>query len=181
MVVMRIFAALIAGCFAISAANAKEPAPATDEEIAAAASTLKEWTSAFQAGDYRAQWLLTDSRIRHWHDRERWKGWMKKAARRDGALLSYQIEAVAPVTAKDIPCTEIGHCFRKGVKYVIFLIRSDYEIAEPAQPEFAVMAHSDEGWRFGGGTFLNRPLGETAVIMTVQDERRYKPGFSIRQ
>lgn len=105
---------------------------------------------------------------------------MTKAARRDGPLLSYEIEASAPARAEDLPCTETGHCFREGVKYVFFLIRSDYEIAEPKQPEFAVMAYSDEGWRFGGGTFLNRPLMETAVIMTVQDERRYKPGVSIR-
>ena len=181
MFVMRIFTALLAGIFAIGAANAKEPDPATTEEVAAATATLKEWTSAFQAGDYRAQWLLTDARIRHWHDRKRWKGWMTKAARRDGALLSYEIEAAAPARAADLPCTEMGHCFREGVKYVIFLIRSDYEIAEPAQPEFAVMAYSDEGWRFGGGSFLNRPMGETSVIMTVQDERRYKPGFSVRQ
>ncbi|HNR77122.1 MAG TPA: hypothetical protein PKM48_08320 [Parvularculaceae bacterium] len=160
--------------------GAKEPELATQEEIVAAHAVLVDWTSAFQAGDYRAQWLLTDSRIRRWHDRKRWKGWMTKAARRNGALNSYAIEAASPARAEDLPCTETGHCFRPGVKYVIFLIRSEYEIAAPAQPEFAVMAFSDDGWRFGGGTFLNRPMGETSVIMTVQDERRYKPGFSIR-
>lgn len=161
-------------------ALADEPALATQEEIAAAHAVLAEWTNAFQTGDYRTQWLLTDSRIRRWHDRKRWKGWMTKAARRNGPLHSYEFEAAAPARAEDLPCTEMGHCFRGGVKYVLFLIRSDYEIAEPAQPEFAVMAFSDDGWRFGGGTFLNRPLGETAVIMTVQDERRYKPEVSIR-
>ncbi len=176
-----IAAALLAVFVASGAASAKEPDAATPDDVAAAEATLIAWTTAFQAGDYHAQWRLTDARIRHWHDRKRWKGWMTKAATRNGALASYAIEASAPARAEDLPCTETGHCFRKGVKYVIFLIRSEYEIAEPAQPEYAVMAFSDEGWRFGGGTFLNRPLGETSVIMTVQDERRYKPGYSIRQ
>ena len=174
-------AALASIAVSTTTALAKEGELATPEEIAAAEAALVEWTGAYQAGDYRAQWLLTDSRIRHWHDKKRWKAWMTKAAKRNGALLSYQFEAAAPATAKDLPCTEMGHCFREGVKYVLFLIRSDYEIAEPAQPEFAVMAESDEGWRFGGGSFLNRPMGETSVIMTVQDERRYKPGFSIQR
>lgn len=98
---------------------------------------------------------------------------MKKAARRNGALLSYTIEGAAPADAESLPCTENRHCFREGIPYVVFRIRSAYELATPAQPEFAVMALSDEGWRFGGGTFLNRPLGETAVIMTRQDEERY--------
>jgi hypothetical protein len=177
----RIAAAIALAVLSASAAQAKEPELATAEEIAEAAAIFKDWAEAFQAGDYRAQWLLTDARIRRWHDRKRWKSWMTKAARRNGALQSYTIEATAPVRAKDMPCTENGHCFREGVKYVLFLIRSDYEIAQPPQPEFAVMALSDEGWRFGGGTFLNRPLGETSVIMTVQDERRYRPGYSIDQ
>ncbi|MCB2112105.1 MAG: hypothetical protein KDD85_00995 [Parvularculaceae bacterium] len=159
---------------------ADEPEPATREEIVAAHEVLVQWTSAFQAGDYRAQWRLTDSRIRRWHDRRRWKDWMTKAARRNGALLSYEVEAAAPAQAEDIPCTEMGHCFRPGVKYILFLIRSEYEVAHPAQPEFVVMALSDEGWRFGGGSFLNRPMGETSVIMTVRDERRYSPGYSIQ-
>jgi len=174
------FIAALAIVFSPAPLFADEPELATQEEIAAAHSVFIEWTSAFQTGDYRAQWLLTDSRIRHWHDRKRWKGWMTKAAKRNGALVSYEVEAAAPARAEDIPCTEMGHCFRQGVKYVLFLIRSEYEIAEPAQPEFVVMALSDEGWRFGGGSFLNRPMGETSVIMTVQDERRYKPGWSIR-
>lgn len=73
----------------------------------------------------------------------------------------------------------MGHCFREGVDYVIALMETRYEIASPAQPEFVVAARSNEGWRFGGGTILNRPFGETAVIMTVQDERRYKPSYTI--
>ena len=106
---------------------------------------------------------------------------MKKAARRDGALENYPIDSATPIPAADIPCTELGRCFRKDLKYALFAIRSEYQSATPAQPEFAVMTMSDEGWRFGGGSFLNRPLGQIAVIMTVQDERRYKPAVSIRR
>ncbi|MEZ5915691.1 MAG: hypothetical protein R3C42_08725 [Parvularculaceae bacterium] len=50
---------------------ADEPEPATREEIVAAHEVLVQWISAFQAGDYRAQWRLTDLRIRRWHDRRR--------------------------------------------------------------------------------------------------------------
>lgn len=155
-------------------AVADETSPATPDEIAAARETLVAWTSAYQAGEYREQWGLTDPRIRHWHDKERWRGWMKKAARHNGALVTFEIEAVAPADAGSLPCTEQGHCFREGIRYVFFRIRSAYEVAEPAQPEWAVMAESEEGWRFGGGTFLNRPLGETSVIMTRRDEDKYK-------
>ena len=170
-----------AALLGVAPAAAEEPPLASEDELAEARTILVEWTQAFQAGDYAAQWRLTDRRIRRWHDRERWRGSMRKAAIRNGALLSFSVEAAAPATAADLPCTEQKHCFRGGVKYALFAIRSDYEKAEPPQPEFAVMAWSDDGWRFGGGTFLNRPLGETAVIMTRQDEERYRPGASIRR
>lgn len=162
-------------------AASKEPPPASEEEVTVALGAFHDWTAAFMAGDYRAQWLLTDKRIRRWRDRGRWKKWMTAAQARNGDLKSFSIEAAAPAAAADLPCTETGHCFRGGVQYILIVIRSEYEKAAPQQPEFAVMSNDDGVWRFGGGTFLNRPLGETAVIMTVQDERRYKPGFSINQ
>ncbi len=71
------------------------------------------------------------------------------------------------------------HCYRRGVQYVVFVLRTTYEKASPGQPEYVAMAKSDEGWRFGGGTFPNRPLGETAVIMTESDESRYRPDTSV--
>jgi hypothetical protein len=43
-----------------------------------------------------------------------------------------------------------------------------------------VMARSGDDWLFGGGSFLNRPLGETAVIMSEQDEQRYQPRWSAK-
>jgi len=170
------------GWLALAApAQSKEPAPASKEEIADALGVFQEWAAAFQAGDYRAQWLLTDKRIRRWHDQKRWKKWMTAAQARNGDLKSFEIDAAAPAAATDLPCTETGHCFRPGVQYVLIVIHSAYEKVAPQQPEFAVMSNDDGVWRFGGGSFLNRPMGETSVIMTVQDERRYKPGYSINR
>ncbi len=155
------------------------PGGATPADLEGALQSANAWLAAYQSGDYLAQWRMTDPRIRHWRDRRRWRDMMKRARRRDGALLSYTISAYSPASSSQLPCTEMGHCFREGVDYVIALIETHYERASPAQPEFFVAARSDEGWRFGGGTILNRPFGETAVIMTVQDERRYKPGYTI--
>ena len=45
-------------------AASKEPPPASEEDITKALSAFQDWTAAFVAGDYRAQWLLTDKRIR---------------------------------------------------------------------------------------------------------------------
>jgi hypothetical protein len=106
---------------------------------------------------------------------------MTKARRKDGALTGYAIQAAAPIDAAKLPCTEMGHCYRRGIQYILFIISSTYEKAAPAQPEYVAMSESDKGWRFGGGTFPNRPLGETAVILTEADERRYAPSFEIRQ
>jgi hypothetical protein len=36
------------------------------------------------------------------------------------------------------------------------------------------MANSPQGWSFGGGTFLNKPFGETWIILDRKDERRYQ-------
>lgn len=143
----------------------------------AAEAALVAWLEAYRSGDYRQQWTLTDPRIRRWHDLRRWRGWMKRAARRDGRLDGYAISGRAPAAADQLPCTEQGHCFRGGVDYVLLLVTTGYDRAAPAQPEYAVMALSSEGWRFGGGSILNRPLGETAVILTESDERRYSTGW----
>lgn len=165
----------------IEAAAAEEPPLATEQEVIDAYAVLQEWTEAYRSGDYDAQWRLTDSRIRYWHDKKRWKKWMTKAQRRNGDLLSYVVEYGAPVRGEQLPCTENGHCFRRGVQYIMYVMQTQYEKATPVQPEYAVLAKSDEGWRFGGGAFLNRPMGETSVIMTRQDEERYRPGVSIKQ
>lgn len=171
----------LAAAFSSNDAFAEEPPLATEEEVIEVYAMLGQWIEAYRARDYDAQWLLTDSRIRRWHNRRRWRNWMTDAQKNNGDLLSFIVESGAPIQAEELPCTEQGHCFRRDVQYIIYIMRTAYEKAEPVQPEFAVMAKSGEGWRFGGGTLLNRPLGETAVIMTRQDEARYRPSWSISQ
>lgn len=70
-----------------------------------------------------------------------------------------------------------GHSYRPGLRYVFLLFCTRYEHVEGELTEYAVMAESGEGWRFGGGNILNRPMGETSVIMTLQDESRYRQSF----
>ncbi|MEO1241287.1 MAG: hypothetical protein AAFX54_05215 [Pseudomonadota bacterium] len=171
----------LAAAFSSNGAFAEELLLATEEDVIEVYAVLRQWIETYRAGDYDGQWLLTDSRIRRWHNKRRWRNWMTEAQKNNGDVTTYMVESGAPVRAEDLPCTEQGHCFRQGVQYIIYIMRTEYEKAEPAQPEFAVMAKSNEGWRFGGGTLLNRPLGETAVIMTRQDEARYRPSWSISQ
>ncbi len=156
------------------------PTGASEHDTQAALSAINQWIAAYQAGDYEAQWRLTDPRIRRWFDLRRFQRAMQLARRRDGALLSYVVGRSAAASAAQLPCTEQGHCFRERVPYVIALLDTHYETASPPQPEFCVAARSREGWTFGGGTILNRPLGETAVILTLQDERRYAPSWTTR-
>lgn len=140
-----------------------------------AVAAFEAWTTAFREGDYRQQWRLTDKHITRWWNRQQWRETMADAQKRNGDLLSYTIRGAAEATAADLPCTEMGHCFREGLPYVLIVIDSEYEKAQPNQPEFVVMAKAADDWLFGGGTFLNRPMGETAVILTEQDEQRYQP------
>lgn len=166
---------VVATCVAGLAASCVAAAEPSDKaDVAAMAqAVLVAWIEAYRSGDYHRQWALTDSRIRYWHDRRRWNVWMKRAARRNGPLDSYVISARGPIDASQLPCTEHGHCFRSGVDYVLLIVATKYGRATPDQPEYAVMARSAEGWRFGGGSILNRPLGETAVILTEFDQRSY--------
>lgn len=159
---------------AVENAGEGEPAPASPEETAEALAAFNTWATAFQARDYDRVWQMTDPRIRQWFDQKRWEKRMKGANRESGEILSWEIEAVAPVTAAQLPCTEMGHCFRQGVPYVFISLNSSYSKAKPPQPEFVVMAKSDEGWKFGGGTFPDTPMGETSVILDRKDESRYR-------
>lgn len=158
------------------------PEGAGEADLDAAYSSMAVWIEAYRAQDFATQWRMTDPRIRRWIDRRRWMRGLGRAFSLNGNLVEHVIANRAALGAERLPCTEQGHCFRPDVPYVIFFLRTRYEIAAPPQPEFCVMARSSEGWRFGGGTLLNRPLGETAVIMTPQDERRYEfRGFSFQQ
>ena len=151
-----------------------EPPFATEEETREAVESFKAYAAAFQAEDYNQVWLLTDPRNRQWFDKKRWIKRAKTALKKTGAILSYEVETIAPVNASQLPCTEMGHCYRQGVQYVFILIRSAYGNASPEQPEFVVMSKSEEGWKFGGGTFPDTPGGETAVLLNRKDEDRYR-------
>ena len=166
---------LLALSFAATGAKAEEPPLATEDEVIEAYGVLVQWMEAYREKDYGAQWRLIHPRMRRWHNKKRYRGKMSNAQKVNGALVSYVAESGAPIQAEQLPCTEQGHCFRRDIQYIIYIMRTEYEKVEPSQPEWAVMAKSGEGWRFGGGTLLNRPMGETSVILTAQDEARYKP------
>lgn len=177
---------ILAPALATQSAAAEPVAPwpegASEVDLDAAPSSMASWIEAYQAQDFATQWRMTDPYIRRWFDRRRWSRRLERAFSLNGNVVEHVIVSRAAIGAERLPCTEQGHCFRPDVPYVIFILRTRYEIAAPPQPEFCVMAKSSEGWRFGGGTLLNRPLGETAVIMTRQDERRYEfRGYSIQR
>jgi hypothetical protein len=178
---MRALALAAACALALAGAVRAEETPrAAPADVEEALQVLAQWTAAYQAEDYNAQWRLTDPRIRRWWHQKRWRKAMVKARRKDGKLTAYEVEVADAIDAEKLPCTEMRHCYRRGVQYVVVILRTTYEKAAPGQPEYAAMAKSDEGWRFGGGTFPNRPLGETAVILTESDERLYRPEMPMR-
>ncbi|RED16269.1 DUF4019 domain-containing protein [Parasphingopyxis lamellibrachiae] len=158
------------------AANQSQlPEGAPSASVANAREALAAWIESYRAGDYAEQWRLTHSRIRRWRPRGLWNRVMRNARRTNGALISYAILGQAEVTAEQLPCSEQGHCYRPGIEYVLFTLATEYENAAPPQPEYVAMALRGGQWYFGGGTLLNRPFGETSVIMTESDERRYRP------
>jgi len=158
-------------------AAAQTVAPATDAEVRAAYGVFLDWVAGWQDEDHYAQYRLTDRRIRQWWPRERYLRFLTDSRRRTGALTSIEVLQAGAIEAETLPCTERGHCYRPGLRYVFLLFRTRYEHVEGELTEYAVMAESGEGWRFGGGNILNRPMGETSVIMTLQDESRYRQSF----
>lgn len=173
MVAACVWAGLSACASAPDAAPAVPPL-ASAEEVSAALEAFQAWSAAYQSGDYNAQFALTHPLIRQWGDATAWRRLMRDAARRNGALVSLELEGAGPLSASDVPCTEMGHCYRRDMQVVMIVLRTRYERADPAQPEYVVMANSDEGWRFGGGTFPNRPRGETMAILDRADEARIR-------
>lgn len=156
------------------------PPLASDEEVEKAVAVFQEWTTAYQEGRYLDQWKLTHPRIQRWHHKKRWRRTMAKGKARNGELRKVDIQTVGPVDARKLPCTEMRHCYRKDMQVVVIVLATAYEKAEPAQPEFVVMANSDDGWRYGGGTFPGRPSGETMIILDRKDERRYEPRVNVQ-
>jgi hypothetical protein len=99
---------------------------------------------------------------------------MKNNRRKIGALKKYEIVAVAPMTPGQVPCTEMGHYYRKDMQVVMVILNSVYgKIGGPLK-EYAEITNIPQGWRFWGGTVLNRPFGETIVVLDRKDERQYQ-------
>ncbi|WP_394693144.1 hypothetical protein [Hyphobacterium sp.] len=158
-------------------AAAQTVEPATEAEVREAYGVFLDWVTGWQEEDHYAQYQLTDPRIRQWWPRERYMRFFSDSRRRTGALTSIEVLQAGAIDAQTLPCTERGHCYRPGVRYVFLLFRTTYENVDGELTEYAAMAESGEGWRFGGGNILNRPMGETSVILTRQDENRYRQLF----
>ena len=163
---------------------AEEPLPEgqipSEEDVQDALQAFVEWTTAFQNADYSRMWDLTDYRIQKWSNRSRWRKVLKRSVHKKGKLLSYKVTSVGPARAEKLPCIEMGHCYRKDVPVVVIIIESHYSIKQAQQqPEFFIAAQSDDGWRYGGGTFPNLPFGETGVILDQKDEARYQLDLSV--
>ncbi len=156
------------------------PPLAGEEEVKKAVQVFIDWTTAYQEGRYMDQWRLTHPRIQRWHHRKRWRRTMSKGRAHAGRLLSVDVTSAGPVDARQLPCTEMRHCYRKDMQVVVIMLSTVYEKATPAQPEYVIMANSDNGWKFGGGTFPALPAGETMVILDRKDEARYRPKVEVQ-
>ncbi len=150
------------------------PPLATADEVARSVEVFKEWTVLYQLNDYLAQYQLVHPRIQKYKTPRAWKKAMHKSQRRNGKLGAYKIDFVSAISAERIPCTEMGHCYRKDMQVVIIVLNSHYEIIGDMDKEYVLMARSGDGWYFGGGTFLNRPFEETLGILDRYDEKRYE-------
>lgn len=152
-----------------------EEAPlASDEQVKEAFSRFQTWTSLYQQEDYPGQYELVHPRIQHYKNLPVWKKKMRKSRHKNGALLEYELVALGAISPAEIPCTEMGHCYRKGMQTVIVVVNSVYEKIGEKSKEYVIMANSGQGWLFGGGTFLNVPFGETMGILNRMDEKKYE-------
>lgn len=157
-----------------SAENIVIPPLASADEVERSVQAFRQWTELYQGKDYEAQYLLVHPRIQKYKTRKMWKKAMHKSQRRNGRLDAYDIYFVSAIAAEKIPCTEMGHCYRKDMQVVMIVLNSHYEKIGAMDKEFVLMARSGDEWLFGGGTFLNRPFGETMGILDRHDEKRYE-------
>jgi hypothetical protein len=152
-----------------------EPAPlATDEQVKQAFARFQAWTSLYQQKNYLEQYDLVHPRIQRYKNFSTWKKAMRKSQGKNGALLDYKLVALSAITPDRIPCTEMGHCYRKDMQTVMIILDSRYKKIGEKNKEYVIMTNSDQGWLFGGGTFLNIPFGETMGILDRVDERKYE-------
>lgn len=162
---------MMLGLWASLALIAAEPLEAPPSQATA---SMMAFVELYQNRDFASQWRLVDPRMRYWIDLSRWTKAMVQGQRRHGDLRAFDLVAARSVKAEQLPCTEMGHCYRRNVSYALFIVRTRYSRKDVAQPEFIVMAQSDEGWRFAGGTFPGTPMGETAVLLDEADEAKYR-------
>jgi hypothetical protein len=152
-----------------------EPAPlANDEQVDQAFGQFQTWTKLYQQNEYLQQYELVHPRIQRYKNYGTWKKAMRKSLHKNGALLEYKVVALGAITPAKIPCTEMGHCYRKDMQTVMIIVNSFYENLGEKPKEYIIMTNSDNGWLFGGGTFLNIPFGETMGILDRFDEKRYE-------
>lgn len=148
-----------------------------NHELETAIAVFEQWISYYQASDYRAQWKLNDPRNRRYIGEKSWRVAVRKSARKLGQIMALKLVAADFISAEDLPCTEMKHCYRRKVEYIALIIDASYEHLDGSQRELAVMSKSHEGWRVGGGSVLQRPLGESMVVLNHQDEQFYKLKF----
>ena len=86
------------------------PQVRTEAEISAE-SRFREFVLAYQGADYLTQWRIVDPRKRYWVKISRWRKAMQQSRRSHGALAEITVTHVLSVDAKQIPCTEMGHCY----------------------------------------------------------------------
>lgn len=175
----RSFSALLLTVSLVIAGNASaksiEPAPlATDAEVEVAYAAFQRWTEYYLQAQYEDQYALVHKRIRKYKTKKSWVSRMRRSVRHNGPLEKVNVIAVAAITPAKIPCTEMRHCYRKDIQTVMIIVNSQYGKVGAMEKEYVVMANSDDGWAYGGGSFLNRPYGETMGILDRQDERRIK-------
>ncbi len=105
-----------------------EPAPlATDEQVKEAFARFQTWTSLYQQKNYLEQYELVHPRIQRYKNFSTWKKAMRKSQGKNGALLDYELVALSAITPDRIPCTEMGHCYRKDMQTVMIIVDSRYE------------------------------------------------------
>lgn len=177
-IIKLVYCVIKLGVFCISlliqqAHASEQVSVASADEVRQALEIFGQWTQNYQISDYAEQYKFVHPLIQHYKTREKWEKAMQKSQRKNGELLGYEIMAAGATTPDKIPCTEMGHCYRKDIQVVLIIINSIYQKIGAKPKEYVVMAKSKQGWRFGGGTFLNIPFGETMTILDRKDERRY--------
>lgn len=81
-----------------------------------------------------------------------------------------EMRAVGGIEAQKVPSTEVGQCRCKAKQTGKIVFGSHYGKACDHSKDFIVMANSKEGWRYGGGSFLNRQYSETMAILDRKAE-----------